>query len=151
MGSQLPFAAPEGQSGAHPPEGRTMRPAPGAGRRLRPWAECALGGAIPRPASPLVQPPAVPRLILVQALRGLAALSIAMLHALHEAELLAGAAGLAFAAPARVPWAAGVDLFFVISGLIMVHASAGLFGRAGARRVFLARRIARIVDRKSTR
>jgi exopolysaccharide production protein ExoZ len=92
-----------------------------------------------------VQPPAVPRLILVQALRGLAALSIAMLHALHEAGLLAGAAGLAFAAPARVPWAAGVDLFFVISGLIMVHASAGLFGRAGARRVFLARRIARIV------
>jgi exopolysaccharide production protein ExoZ len=92
-----------------------------------------------------VQPPAVPRLIVVQALRGLAALSIAMLHALYEAGLLAGAAGLPFAAPAGVPWAAGVDLFFVISGLIMVHASAGLFGRPGARKTFLVRRLARIV------
>jgi peptidoglycan/LPS O-acetylase OafA/YrhL len=38
-----------------------------------------------------------------------------------------------------------VDVFFVISGFVMVHASARLFGSAGARRVFLRRRLARIV------
>jgi peptidoglycan/LPS O-acetylase OafA/YrhL len=44
-----------------------------------------------------------------------------------------------------LPWEAGVDVFFVISGFVMVHASARLFGSAGARRVFLRRRLARIV------
>lgn len=43
------------------------------------------------------------------------------------------------------PFAAGVDIFFVISGFVIAHSSAGLFGRPGAWRVFLARRLARIV------
>lgn len=43
------------------------------------------------------------------------------------------------------PFSAGVDLFFVISGFIMAYASAPLFGRAGGWRVFLLRRLARIV------
>ncbi|HEY8384131.1 MAG TPA: acyltransferase [Microvirga sp.] len=81
------------------------------------------------------------KLVLIQALRGLAALAIALLHARHEAGLLAGGP-----APASVvPWAAGVDVFFVISGFIMVHASGRLFEAPGARPVFLARRVARIV------
>ena len=43
------------------------------------------------------------------------------------------------------PLAAGVDLFFVISGFIMVYSSEDMFGRSGAPRTFLLRRIARIV------
>ena len=43
------------------------------------------------------------------------------------------------------PWLAGVDIFFVISGFIMVYASSRWFGSARAPRVFLAHRIARIV------
>ena len=38
----------------------------------------------------------------------------------------------------------GVDVFFVISGFIMVHASARLFGKPGARAEFLRRRLVRI-------
>src|SRR6185295_2076908 len=41
--------------------------------------------------------------------------------------------------------AAGVDLFFVISGFIMVYASDELFARARAPSFFLTRRLARIV------
>jgi peptidoglycan/LPS O-acetylase OafA/YrhL len=41
--------------------------------------------------------------------------------------------------------AAGVDLFFVISGFVMVYSSESLFGRPSASRTFLLRRIARIV------
>jgi exopolysaccharide production protein ExoZ len=41
--------------------------------------------------------------------------------------------------------AAGVDLFFVISGFVMVYASESLFARPHASATFLARRIARIV------
>jgi exopolysaccharide production protein ExoZ len=78
-------------------------------------------------------------------LRGLAALSIAVLHAPYDADGLAVRLGRDFTPFGPVPWAAGVDVFFVISGLIMVHASRSLFGRPGAQGLFLARRIARIV------
>ncbi|MFC6746661.1 acyltransferase family protein [Methylobacterium persicinum] len=44
-----------------------------------------------------------------------------------------------------LPWWAGVDLFFMISGLVIVLASRRLVGEAGARRRFLAHRIARVV------
>ena len=85
------------------------------------------------------------KLVLVQVLRAAAALSVAMLHAQHDAATLAERAGRAFAPIAAFPWEAGVDVFFVVSGFIMVHASAPLFGRQGGGRTFLARRIARIV------
>jgi exopolysaccharide production protein ExoZ len=39
----------------------------------------------------------------------------------------------------------GVDILFVISGFIMVYVSAPMPGQAGAPRVFLLRRICRIV------
>jgi exopolysaccharide production protein ExoZ len=77
-------------------------------------------------------------------LRGLAALSVAALHAQFDASLMAARHGGDFAV-IRFPWEAGVDVFFVISGLIMVHASQNLFGRWGAGRLFLRRRLARIV------
>ena len=87
----------------------------------------------------------MPKLLLVQILRGAAALSIAALHAEHDAVALAAATGQVWVSPFDLPWAAGVDVFFVISGFIMVHASMDLFQREGAPGAFLARRIARIV------
>ena len=58
---------------------------------------------------------------------------------------MAAKLGLSFEPLEALPWAAGVDVFFVISGFVMVHASRGLFARPGASGVFLARRLARIV------
>jgi len=66
-------------------------------------------------------------------------------HAQHDAEAVAAHLGRAFTRSDLLPWLSGVDIFFVISGFVMVHASANLFGRVGARRVFLTRRLIRIV------
>ncbi len=81
----------------------------------------------------------------IQALRAAAALSVALLHGQHEARLHAGGFGWSVASLAWLPWAAGVDVFFVISGFVMAISSRRLFARPGGRRVFLARRIARVV------
>ena len=80
----------------------------------------------------------------VQALRAFAALSVAILHVLHDAGPLdpSGLVGLGYNA---LPWASGVDLFFVISGFVMVYSSADLFGRSGSATRFMARRLIRIV------
>jgi peptidoglycan/LPS O-acetylase OafA/YrhL len=78
----------------------------------------------------------------IQILRGLAALMVAAYHAQLE---LATRLGLPAALPSFSFGAAGVDLFFVISGFIMVYASEPLFGRPQAPRVFFLRRLARIV------
>lgn len=45
----------------------------------------------------------------------------------------------------RVPWVAGVDLFFVISGFVMALLAHGRWGRPGAAGAFMVRRIVRIV------
>ena len=83
------------------------------------------------------------KLVAVQVLRAVAALSIALLHGQHEAALMAGRR---LATGDRLfPWEAGVDVFFVISGFVMVYASGPLFGRTGAARDFLGRRVARVV------
>ncbi len=82
----------------------------------------------------------------VQALRGLAALSVAWFHITGAAGFFAGHQGVPpYDWIARIPWAAGVDVFFVISGFVIVYASTGLFARPGAAKDFLARRIARMV------
>ncbi len=87
----------------------------------------------------------LPQLYGIQVLRALAALMVAVHHVQADAGFLAARAGTAFAPSHALPWNAGVDLFFVISGFIMVHSSAGLFGRPDGARLFIARRIARIV------
>lgn len=84
-----------------------------------------------------------PTLVLVQALRALAALFVVFHHAQFDAEHFGGPAG--FTPNRALPWEVGVDIFFVISGFVIVHASRGLFGRAGAARTFVARRLIRIV------
>ena len=85
------------------------------------------------------------RLIPIQVLRAIAALAVAVLHAQYEAGLLAEAGGATFRPSRLLPWEAGVDVFFVISGFVMVFASRRLFAEPGARAVFLIRRIARVV------
>jgi peptidoglycan/LPS O-acetylase OafA/YrhL len=80
----------------------------------------------------------------VQALRAVAALSIAVLHVLHDAIAL-DPGGLMARWHGALPWASGVDLFFVISGFVMVYASADLFGRRDSPARFITRRLIRIV------
>ena len=91
------------------------------------------------------QSPQPAMLIQVQVLRALAAGCIALHHAQWDAEALQSRSGHAFHAWNPIPWSAGVDIFFVISGLIMVHTSRRLFAKPGGPRLFLTRRIARIV------
>ncbi len=82
----------------------------------------------------------------IQALRALAAAAVAFLHVADEAGALTGTPGQS---PYRwidaVPLEAGVDLFFVISGFVMVWASWESFGQARAVLPFVGRRLLRIV------
>ncbi len=80
-------------------------------------------------------------ILLIQVLRAAAALAVTWHHVLNDGLGLGAAAEGA----GGLSWEAGVDVFFVISGFVMVYASEPLFGRAGAARVFLRRRTARIV------
>ena len=81
-------------------------------------------------------------LLSIQAMRGMAVIAVILVHIqlYFSAQL---------AMPDFLPYfnigAASVDLFFVISGFIMVYASERLFGRPDATRIFFLRRIARIV------
>jgi peptidoglycan/LPS O-acetylase OafA/YrhL len=78
----------------------------------------------------------------VQALRALAATAVAVAHVGAEFD---GHLALPGLLPNLVYGAAGVDLFFVISGFVMVYASERLFGSEGAFRTFMLRRVIRIV------
>lgn len=79
----------------------------------------------------------------VQILRFYAATAVLFAHLQHEA--LAALPGAADFHPFwLIDGGFGVDLFFVISGFIMYHVSAGKFGRSGAAREFLVRRYLRI-------
>ena len=84
-------------------------------------------------------------LVSIQILRALAALSVAYGHAAHEAGMLAARKGTTFSAPLQGLSPAGVDLFFAISGFVMVISSTRFFGDIGGSLVFLRRRLARIV------
>jgi exopolysaccharide production protein ExoZ len=77
----------------------------------------------------------------VHLLRAAAALAVMIAHA-HQSALLIGVGDYV---PDFPMGAAGVDLFFVISGFVMVVASAELFGQRGAPPYFFLRRLARIV------
>lgn len=77
----------------------------------------------------------------VQILRFVAAMLVVLGHSEHEAIMRGGIdrpLGL-------FDWGLGVDLFFIISGFIMYHLMQDSFGRAGAPRAFLIKRLKRIV------
>ncbi|MBC7101626.1 MAG: acyltransferase [Parvibaculum sp.] len=77
----------------------------------------------------------------IQALRAFAALSVMIGHLFGELSKH-GSIDLDFIG---FPWAAGVDIFFVISGFVMVYTNYEHFGRPGAVSRFVTRRIIRIV------
>lgn len=80
----------------------------------------------------------------VQALRFLAAAMVLVGH-VQDALGRGRIAGLApLADPTGLPWHAGVDVFFVISGFVMCHVAADAFGRPGAAVEFLRRRLVRV-------
>lgn len=77
----------------------------------------------------------------LQALRGIAALMIVVDHAYLHLE----ARNIISQLPHLVTSArAGVDIFFVISGFVMVYIGEGGFGKAAAAKDFIIRRIIRI-------
>ncbi len=75
-------------------------------------------------------------------LRAVAALGVLTLHVANEKVTLFGGGPGPF--KNFLIGAAGVDLFFVISGFVMVYSSESLFGRADAPKIFFLRRLARI-------
>jgi len=79
---------------------------------------------------------------LVQALRGFAALCVVVTHALLEAGVTGSRSALS---GSPTMGEVGVDIFFVISGFIMVVVSKDAFGQKGAFWSFLKKRIARVV------
>jgi peptidoglycan/LPS O-acetylase OafA/YrhL len=74
--------------------------------------------------------------------------NIQLLRFVAAAAVLVGHGGDLFlpdaAAFHAIPWSAGVDVFFVISGFVMTYLTQGQFGQAGAPRAFLMRRFIRI-------
>lgn len=93
-------------------------------------------------------PPAHPQadgrtLALLQALRAIAAIWVVIYHCHTEAWhwLSPGQPR----PPEPFPWMAGVDVFFVISGFIIVLSSRKLFGAKGGFRLFVTRRLIRVL------
>jgi peptidoglycan/LPS O-acetylase OafA/YrhL len=82
-------------------------------------------------------------LLSIQVLRAVAALAVTIVHITSYE--FARQLNLPDALPKSAFGSAGVDLFFVISGFIIVYASEPLFDRARGPQEFLLRRIARIV------
>src|ERR1700748_1104563 len=76
------------------------------------------------------------QLLAVQISRAIAALAVALAHI----------PGLDQQNSAVDYGAVGVDIFFVISGFIIVYSSRDLFGNVGGSSLFINRRLARIVS-----
>jgi exopolysaccharide production protein ExoZ len=87
----------------------------------------------------------VERVYSIEVLRAIAALSVAVGHTQRNAILVAAANHREFNPILLDLTEAGVDLFFVISGFVMVYTSRDLFAAPGGGLLFLSRRIARIV------
>jgi exopolysaccharide production protein ExoZ len=82
----------------------------------------------------------------VQVLRAISAIAVSILHVAQAAGAFVGTPGEApYPWLKFLPWDASVDIFFVISGFVMVYASTRLFARPGGVRLFVGRRLARIV------
>ena len=84
-------------------------------------------------------------LLSIQILRAIAALVVVIGHAGQEMTALAMRSGASAPRLDWFNWGWGVDIFFVISGFIMIHTSADHFGKPGAAQEFVTRRLIRIV------
>lgn len=78
----------------------------------------------------------------IQVLRALAALTVIWQHIQYDFRVKIGVANFP---PSINIINSGVDIFFVISGFIIVYSSASLFQRPGAWKEFIVRRVIRIV------
>lgn len=87
-----------------------------------------------------------PLLVSIQSLRGIAALLVVLAHALRSAGLTfhGHTSALAGFFHLRDFGTIGVDIFFVISGFIMVYVNHDAFGRPRASMDFIVRRLIRI-------
>jgi exopolysaccharide production protein ExoZ len=83
-------------------------------------------------------------LLRLQSLRALAAFIVMAGHVTHEAETISEETGR-FYNYIPYPNAVGVDIFFVISGFVIVYASHKLMGQARQAKYFMVRRLMRIV------
>lgn len=81
----------------------------------------------------------------IQGLRGIAALAVTIAHTHAQTGWWALYLHIDDKNPVFMLGAAGVDLFFVISGFIMVYTNAAHFGGVAGAKQFFARRIIRIV------
>ena len=77
----------------------------------------------------------------VQALRGIAALLVVLCHA---RDYLIGTENFSFAESILLPGAMGVDLFFIISGFIMVYSTRNADGSITYAKEFLIKRFSRV-------
>jgi len=80
----------------------------------------------------------------LQVLRFFAALLVVIGHAQHELREVGGASVPRLLSFVPFDWGLGVDIFFVISGFVMMFVTQGQFGKPGASALFLRRRIIRI-------
>ena len=81
----------------------------------------------------------------VQVLRAISAIAISIFHIAQASGAFVGRPGEApYPWLQLLPWDASVDIFFVISGFVMVYASTRLFARPGRMWLFVGRRAARI-------
>lgn len=81
----------------------------------------------------------------LQVLRAIAALSVVVAHAIHETANLAATTGQQAIDASGLNLGYGVDIFFVLSGFIMMHTAAKEFGKGGASARFFLRRCARVI------
>lgn len=106
----------------------------------------AVPHAQPENAPAQVADKKVARLPEIQFVRAVAATLVLLGHAQSNTLALAKQVGAEFApVVTRFSGGLGVDLFFLVSGFVMVVSSANLFGRPGSPLIFLKRRLIRIV------
>ena len=103
--------------------------------------QCPLSVRLTSCSGKLTAKPSLPILENLQGLRGFAACCLLFRHAIHEVQVNTD---LAFD-PHEPHFTIGIDLFFVLSGFIMVYTAQKLFGQKGAWKTFMLRRIIRIV------
>lgn len=116
---------------------------PGANAKLVPVKSVQMSSAAAGSAAS-VHPQANGRtLALLQALRALAAIAVVIYHC-HSEALNWFSPGQA-RPPEVFPWMAGVDVFFAISGFIIVLSSRKLFAAPGGVRLFVVRRLIRVL------